>query len=267
MAHVAPALLAVKSAVVLAWFLLLFTGERLRPAARPGGAWRWDGARLSRNGILWLINVIGSLLIVVPLTAWAARRGLPWRPAFWHGGPGLALDLVLLDFLIYWWHRATHRIPFLWRFHSVHHLDRFLDTSTAVRFHFGEVILAALARAAVVVALAFPLSSVLVFETLVLCATFFHHSNLRLPPRLEAALARVIITPSIHWVHHHAVQRDTDSNYGTVLSVWDPLFGSRNRWTRRTPEMAIGVERADELPLLALLLRPFRPVAARPGQR
>ena len=60
-----------------------------------------------------------------------------------------------------------------------------------------------------------------------LCSAIFHHSDARLPPRLERALARVIITPSIHWVHHHAMRADTDSNYGTIFSFWDPLFRSQ----------------------------------------
>ena len=249
-------LLAYKGYAAALWFVLLFAGERALSAARPGGAWRWDWTRLGRNGGFWLLNVAASLLIVLPATAWAVAHGLDWRPAWWRGWPGLLLDLVLLDFLIYWWHRANHEVPLLWRFHEVHHLDRFLDTTTAVRFHFGEVLLSAGFRAGVILLLAIPLASVLVFETLLLIATMFHHSNLRLPPRFERTLARVVITPSIHWVHHHALRRDTDSNYGTILSLWDPLFGSRNRTPRR-PEMEIGVEGAPELPFAGLVLRPF----------
>jgi sterol desaturase/sphingolipid hydroxylase (fatty acid hydroxylase superfamily) len=249
-------LLAYKSYIVLAWFALLFAAERLRPAARPAGGWRWDWARLGRNGGLWAINAAGSVLIVLPATLWATRHGLQWRPAWWQGGLGLALDLLLLDFLIYWWHRLNHVVPFLWRFHEVHHLDRFLDTSSAVRFHLGEVLLSCVARAGAILLLGFPFVSVVAFETVVLLAALFHHSNLRLPAALERRLSRVIITPSIHWVHHHAVQRDTDSNYGTVLSIWDPLFGSRNR-TPRDPDMAIGVEKRDERSFNKLLIQPF----------
>ncbi|HEX7967120.1 MAG TPA: sterol desaturase family protein, partial [Stellaceae bacterium] len=188
---------------------------------------------------------------------YAAMHALGWRPAWWSGAGGLAADLLLLDFLIYWWHRANHVVPFLWRFHGVHHLDRFLDTSSAVRFHFGEVLLSALARAGVVVLLAIPLSSVLAFEALVLMAAMFHHSNLRLPSRLERALALVVVTPSIHWVHHHRVRADTDSNYCTILSLWDRLFASRSPHSR-TLDMPIGVEAREEQTLLGLVAAPFR---------
>lgn len=247
-----------KAAVVGVWLASFFLLERLRPAAPPpaaedsGPPWR----RLLRNASFLAVNSVLSPLIVIPVSLWAAGQGLGWRPAWWSGWAGLALDLLLLDFLIYWWHRANHRVPFLWRFHEVHHLDRTLDATTAVRFHFGEVLLSAGARAVVIVIFAIPITSVLVFEGLVLMATIFHHSNLRLPQGVERALSRVIITPGIHWVHHHKVRRDTDSNYGTILSIWDPIFRSRSA-TRRRLGMPIGVEGYNEQPLPQLLLRPF----------
>jgi sterol desaturase/sphingolipid hydroxylase (fatty acid hydroxylase superfamily) len=89
-----------------------------------------------------------------------------------------------------------------------------------------------------------------------LVGAIFHHSDARLPPRLEAALARVVITPSIHWVHHHAIRADTDSNYGTIFSFWDPLFRSKSR-TRRWLAMPIGVEGRRDRPLLRLIVTPF----------
>jgi len=103
----------------------------------------------------------------------------------------------------------------------------------------------------------FPFATILTFETLLLVATLFHHSNLRLLPGLERALARLVITPSIHWVHHHRRQSDTDSNYGTVFSFWDRLFGTRSA-SRRSPDMEIGVEGAEEQNFAGLLIRPAR---------
>src|SRR5262249_9403709 len=200
MQEIATPLLAYKSMAVLLWLAALFTAERLFPAARyphaaPPKAWRLVG-----SGVLWGLNAGLSVVLVVPVTAWAASVAPQWRPLWWSGWSGLALDLLILDGLIYGWHRVNHRAPFLWRFHGVHHLDRTLDSTSALRFHFGEVALSALARAGVVLALAVPLASVLAFETLLLIATIFHHSNLRLPENFERGLSRVIVTPSIHWV-------------------------------------------------------------------
>lgn len=249
-------LLAGKGIAVAAWFALLFAAERLRPAASPHpGIAPWH--RLARNVTLWAVNVALSPLVIVPISVYAATQALSWRPLWWGGPAGLVADILILDFLIYWWHRANHVVPLLWRFHAVHHLDRFLDTTSAVRFHFGEVLLSALARGVVIVLVAVPLSSVFVFETLVLMATLFHHSNVRLPPRLEHALARVVVTPSIHWVHHHRLRADTDANYSTIFSLWDRPFGSRARHARSL-DMSIGVEQREEEPLVALLTAPFR---------
>ncbi len=249
-------LLVWKSAAVAAWFALFFLAERVHAAAMPRAvAAPWH--RLGRNMLLWAANAVMSPLLVLPLSALAAAHSLDWRPLWWRGAGGLAVELLLLDMLIYWWHRASHVVPFLWRFHSVHHRDRFLDATTALRFHPGEVLLSAAARALVIIVLAMPLASVLVFEGLVLLATIFHHSNLKLPPRLERCLSWLVVTPSIHWVHHHRLRRDTDANYSTVLSLWDRLFTSRSP-TRRSPDMTIGMEGGEELPLGELLLSPFR---------
>ena len=147
-------------------------------------------------------------------------------------------------------------MPLLWRFHQVHHLDELLDTTSAVRFHFGEVVLSALARALVIILLDLSLLAVIVFEALILTGAIFHHSAARIPARLERALASVIVTPSIHWVHHHAIRADTDSNYGTIFSFWDRLFRSRSA-TARFAGMKIGVERMRDRPLLRLLAAPF----------
>ena len=263
------ALLPWKGAAVIAWLVLFFTVERLRPAVREApaaadagisGGWR----RVARNLGLWLANVGLSPLVVLPVSLWAAGHHLGWRPLWWSGAPGLLLDIVLLDFLIYWWHRANHEVPLLWRFHEVHHLDRFLDTTTALRFHFGEVLLSAFARAAVIVLFDVPFTSVVAFETLILAATIFHHSNLALPPALERGLSSAVITPSIHWVHHRAARADTDSNYGTIFSFWDRPFGSKSP-TRRTPDMPIGVEARAERPFAHLLVRPFLNEGRRAG--
>jgi sterol desaturase/sphingolipid hydroxylase (fatty acid hydroxylase superfamily) len=243
-----------KNMIVAAVFVGLFVLERLFPVA----SWLGGAARLVRNLVLASFNFVASPLIVIPVTAYAASHALGWRPLWWSGWPGLGLDLLLLDVWIYWWHRFNHVVPIFWRFHEVHHLDEMLDTTTALRFHFGEVILSTLVRAAVIFVLAVPLASVVVFEVLVLLAALFQHSNVRLPGGVERVLSFVIVTPSIHWVHHHAIRADTDSNYATVLSVWDRLFGSRSQ-TQRKPDMQIGVERRAERTLPGLIKRPLEP--------
>ncbi len=246
-----------KTVSVALGFALLFWGEARWPAtpwpthARKAGRWL-------KNGGLWLLNSAASPIFVVPLTAAAATLVPGWRPTWWAGPLPVLLDVLLLDALIYGWHRLNHEWPFLWRFHAVHHLDRILDTTSAVRFHLGEVLLSAVARGAMVALLDIPLQTVLLFEVLVLISALFHHSNVHLPTRLETLLGWVIVTPAHHWVHHHARRIDTDSNYSTIFSVWDRLFASRSA-TIRAPGMPIGIEGESHDPSLGrLLLYPFR---------
>ena len=245
-----------KAAFVAATFAALFILERLFRAAPAPKA----STRVFRNGGLWLANLVASPLIIAPLTAFGANHVLWSRgDAFMSGGAFwamLALDLVLLDIWTYWLHRAYHRFPPMWRLHEVHHRDEFLDTTSAVRFHPGEVILSAVLRLVPIILLAIPLFTVIVFEALLLASALFHHSNVRLPERFEKILSRIIVTPSIHWVHHHAVRADTDSNYASLLSVWDRVFASRSA-TKRTPTMKIGAEGIEELTFSGLLLAPF----------
>ena len=249
-------LLASKTFIVGAWFVVFFIAERLLRAAPPPES----RARLLRNGGMWLLVMLASPLIVVKITQWGANHLIWTRPDFLNtglaGAAALIVSLVLLDLWTYWLHRAYHRAPAMWRLHEVHHRDEFLDTTSAVRFHLGEVILSALLRLIPITLLALPLSTVIIFEVLVLCAAVFHHSNLRIPSFIERPLSRVIVTPSIHWVHHHALKADTDSNYATILSLWDPLFGSRSP-ANRAPDMKIGVEGVEDKGFFRLMLMPF----------
>lgn len=250
-------LIAAKAVTAGACFAILFLAERIARAAAPPSS----PARLWRNGALWLVIMLIAPLITGPMTALGANNVIWTRPAWMNAGAIaigiLILDLIILDCWTYWLHRAYHRFPLLWRLHEVHHRDEFLDTTSTVRFHIGEVVLSSALRLGVIAIFALPLTTVLIYETLMLCASFFHHSNIRLPKRLEKALSYVVVTPSIHWVHHHAIRRDTDSNYATVLSLWDPLFGSRSK-TRRTLDMKIGAEGVEDMTFLGLLLLPFR---------
>lgn len=247
-------LLPYKGALVLTALAGLLLLDRLVPVAKVTGGLM----RVAKNLSLAGVNAVLSWAIVVPVSAIAASHALDWRPAWWSGGQGLLLDMLLLDCWIYFWHRANHVVPMLWRFHEVHHLDTFLDASSALRFHFGEVVLSSLVRALVIFLLGVPLASVIAFETVLAVVSMFQHSNVRLPRWLERPLSYVIVTPSIHWVHHHALRQDTDSNYATVLSVWDRVFNSRSA-TDRTPAMPIGVEGLGDRGLLELLKRPFTP--------
>ena len=220
--------------------------------------------RLFRNGGLWALTVVFSAGVVAPLTAWGVNHALWTRPEWMSVGQNsigfLFLDIIILDCWVYWLHRAYHTVPVMWRMHEIHHRDEFLDTTSAVRFHVAELALSSVLRLALIALLAVPLMHVILFETILLCASVFHHSNLRLPRSLERNLSWLVVTPSIHWVHHHAVHADTNSNYASVLSIWDRLFGSKSA-TQRTVDMQIGVQGLEDMKFFQLLLQPFMRVS------
>lgn len=246
------AIVLFKAWFIAGWFAAIFIAERLAASAPPPK----EKARFFNNLVLWGLVLLISPLIVLPMTNFAGAHALWARPETLAGWPTLIGDLVLLDCWVYWLHRAYHRVPLMWRLHAPHHLDEHLDSTSALRFHAGEVALSALLRMVPIILFAIPFTHVVVYETLLLAGAIFHHSNMRLPPRIEAALSRVFVTPSIHWVHHHANWADTNSNYAGVFSLWDPLFGTRSK-TRRTREMRIGVEGLEDRSLLRLLIAPF----------
>jgi sterol desaturase/sphingolipid hydroxylase (fatty acid hydroxylase superfamily) len=176
------------------------------------------------------------------------------RAAGWIGA------FLLLDLSFYYWHRANHRWPLLWRFHNVHHVDPDLDVSTALRFHFGEVLLSAGFRAVQVLLIGPPVAAYMAYEVVFQANTLFHHSNVRLPLRVERVLHRLLVTPRMHGIHHSQVKGETDSNYSVVFPWWDRLHRSLVLGIPQR-DVAIGVPgyaRPEDNRLAALALVPFR---------
>lgn len=136
------------------------------------------------------------------------------------------VGFLLMDLSFYYWHVANHRLPFLWRFHNVHHFDPDLDVSTAVRFHFGEVALSSIFRIVQVTLIGPSAWTYGLYELAFQANTLFHHSNVKLPITLERMLNWVLVTPRMHGIHHSQVRDETNSNYSVVFSWWDRLHRS-----------------------------------------
>ena len=136
---------------------------------------------------------------------------------------------LLMDYAYWWWHWAMHMVPFFWRFHNVHHTDLDMDVSTAARFHFGEMILTIGFLSLAVLLLGIGPIMLTVFFITFEAETLFHHSNWRLPIRVERLLNTIIVTPRMHGIHHSIVQRETNSNWGTIFCWWDKLHGTLRR--------------------------------------
>ncbi len=247
--------------VVAGTFLTLVILERRRPlrrAVEPG---------LPRTGRNLAMATIGSIAITLAETPIVTRAAAMVERRRWGLVKWLRLPLwlevsaavVLMDYTLYLWHVLTHRVPALWRFHAVHHIDLDLDASTAVRFHFGELALATPWRVAQVVAIGTSPLALSIWQTGLLASILFHHSNLELPLDVERRLSRMIVTPRMHGIHHSVVRRETDSNWSSGLSVWD--------WLHRTlrlnvPQLEItigvpGFQSIDDVGLSKMLAVPF----------
>lgn len=228
----------------------------------------WQKSRVERwlhNGLLSVTGLPLARLLLLPLTVYAAYYAQQNEVGLLNSlslpsWVNWILGMLFLDYGIYVWHRLNHRIPLLWRFHNVHHADTEMDISTAVRFHFGELLLSIPFRLVVIGITGVSPLMLLVYEIVFESATLFHHSNIKLPKWLEAILTKVIITPRMHGIHHSIVKEETDSNYSTVLNWWDRLHGTK-KLDVKLENIVIGVPayREDkDNKFWMLLVHPFK---------
>ena len=212
---------------------------------------------LSRSG-RWLTNtamlVLATLLvravaIAIPLLAASAAAGLAatlnvglfiWLD--WPIWLEFALTMILLDAAIWLQHLISHKVPLLWRIHRVHHADRDIDASTALRFHPVEILLSAAYKLGVILLLGPAVWAVIAFEIVLNASAMFNHANVALPQSVDRVLRTVIVTPDMHRVHHSTLREEHDRNYGFCLSLWDRLFRTyRDQPSRGHTGMTIGL--------------------------
>ncbi len=203
---------------------LAFALEHFAPHARLARPWR-------TNLGLWAVDAAVMRVVCgacgFAVAAWAETHGIGALHAL--AAPAwlaLPLGVAGLDAISYLWHRANHRVAWLWRFHRVHHADRAFQTTTALRFHPGELLLALPLRLLGITALGVSPSGVLVFELVFGAMNLLEHGNFDLPARVERAVQRALVTPALHRLHHAREAADLSSNLGTILSAWDRALGT-----------------------------------------
>lgn len=220
-----------KLIVFLGGFALLFAIESIwgqRRLQRP----RW--MRLGFHAGIATFNLVTiRVLAYVPLLMWIVyveQQGWGLRRFFGLvGWAEIIVSIVVLDAFDYVWHRANHRVRFLWRFHKAHHADNEMDVTTSLRFHPGELLISALVKAGWILIWGPTAVAWFLFEALVSLCAQFHHANIDFPDRVERVLSAVIVTPRYHAAHHAVDRRWGDANFSTIFSIWDHLFGSYAR--------------------------------------
>jgi sterol desaturase/sphingolipid hydroxylase (fatty acid hydroxylase superfamily) len=249
-------------AALTALFVLLFVLEQIFPLRkRTLRLWR----RLVLNLTISAIAFASAAVLVKPVGSWLLRWSSekPFGLLQWVDLPkpaSFACGFLLMDLSFYYWHLANHKLPLLWRFHNVHHIDEDLDVSTAFRFHFGEIAFSAIFRMVQVVALGVSVWTYAIYELVFQANTMVHHSNVRLPLGLERVLNKVLVTPRMHGIHHSQVEAETNSNFSTVFSWWDRLHRSLDLSIPQS-EIVIGVpgySGENRKGLWSCLLLPFR---------
>ncbi len=218
----------IRLSIFLGLFALLAISEWLKPRRK---------LNISK-GQRWTTNIAIMVLdsLIVRLLFPAAAVGV----ALWTSSAGYGLfnvieaplwlailvSFVVLDFAVWLSHVLSHKVPLFWRFHRMHHCDRDIDVTTAIRFHPLEIVVSMIWKAAWVVALGAPAVAVIIFETVLNGTAMFNHSNLKLPLWLDKIVRLIVVTPDMHRVHHSAINRETDSNYGFNMPWWDRMFGT-----------------------------------------
>ena len=161
----------------------------------------------------------------------------------------IVLVVLILDFAIWLQHLITHKVPFLWRLHRVHHADVDIDVTTAIRFHPLEIAFSMLLKIGLVYLLGPAAIAVILFEIILNGTAMFNHANIKLPLWLDAIVRRVLVTPDMHRVHHSVHREEHDSNYGFSLSIWDRMFGTYiSQPADGHDDMKIGLQWQDERP-------------------
>lgn len=222
--------------------------------------------RLGINLSLTGIDIVAARLVFGTAAVGAARFAgeTGWGILNFLDGPSwleFAAAVIILDMMIYFQHVAVHMIPFFWRFHVVHHSDLDLDVSSGLRFHPIEILVSMLYKIGIILALGPSPAAVLAFEAILNGMAQFTHSNIRLPLSLDKLLRCLIVTPDMHRIHHSVEVRETNSNFGFNLSIWDRMLGTYLEEAKKPQaEILIGVsafQKKEEVGFANLLLMPF----------
>lgn len=255
---------ALRLGIFAAAFVLLAVAEgvwprRSQPLPR---SQRWPGHfALQVLSAVLLRVVFPSAAIGLAMQVQAIGWGLfnLWSPP---AVLSVVMSLLLLDLGIYGQHVASHRVPWLWRLHRLHHSDRQLDLTSALRFHPLEILLSLAWKGVLIAVIGAPVLAVLIFEVVLNASALFNHANLRLPIGLDAWLRKFLVTPDMHRVHHSRRADETNSNYGFCLPWWDWLFGSyRAQPEAGHADMQIGLQAFGDISesrLRQMLTQPFR---------
>jgi len=170
---------------------------------------------------------------------WMASVREPWWPSNWPLALQIAFAGLLAEGVSYWQHRLVHRVPWLWPFHALHHSGERLNLMRAGRFHFVDIGPGAFLVFFPLVVLGAPDAILTWVASISGSLGLLEHANMRM--RTPAWLAWLVCTPAVHRHHHSRVLRESNRNFGTLVMLFDVLFGTFEPPRAEGPP-AVGVE-------------------------
>ena len=182
------------------------------------------------NVALTLLLVITNLSLSFSsayLADFSVRKGIGLFPFLgFSSWAQVSLGVLALDLFAYFAHVLLHKSWLGWQFHRVHHSESAVDVTTAFRQHPGETVWRILWQLAAIIIFGIPLWIVIVYLIFSGLNAELEHANIRLNFRVDWFVRLLVVTPNMHKVHHSRDQRETDSNYSNIFSLWDRLFGT-----------------------------------------
>lgn len=220
--------------VLIVMLILMYCIENMLPyLIPPANKNRHYRRNLTISLVSFLLNaLLGAIVImVVELTTqnhWGLLN-LIHLPLI----AKLLIGILLFDFGSYLTHNLQHKVPFLWRFHRIHHSDYHLNVSSSLRFHPVDVMVSQCVYQCIgVIVIGLPVTAFVIYGSIAIPLLIMQHSNVRFPQKFERFASLVFATPGWHKIHHSAEQKETDSHYGDVFTFWDRVFGT---WGKKQP--------------------------------
>ena len=228
----------------LDWFILDLLGsttvflllEKLFPLYRKQAVfrpeWQTDLAHFGFNHLLVGLALLVVNFLIHHVFGWLVHADFQLWVASISFVPQLLLCVLVADLMEYAAHRSYHEVPFLWRFHAVHHSVKSMDWLAGSRQHILELIATRVLVLGPLFVLGFDQQVVNTYIIIVGFQAVFNHANVHLP---WGPLRYIFVTPDFHHWHHSSEDEAIDRNYAAHFAFIDHLFGTAVKSTRTFP--------------------------------
>ncbi len=184
-----------------------------------------------------LVGFVFAYALIKPARALNLPIAALW-PHAWPIWLQAVLMVLVVDFLRYWLHRASHESDTLWRLHSVHHSVEQLYWLNTARFHLLEKVLQMMLDSVPFVLMAVDPTVLSLYYIAYASNGFFQHCNIDIR---YGVLNYIVGSAETHRWHHSRVPRESNANYGNTVIIWDLVFGTWFLPTERAVQ-ALGLQ-------------------------